>query len=74
MRHPGHTQRGLRVGDRVRRLRRLYPKAPRSGATYKLITGRNVYGSGRGRYAVVGARVNGGRVRSFVLDVGAAGE
>lgn len=68
------TRRGLRVRDRVRRIGRLYPNALHSGRFYKLVTGRNVFGTGRGRYAVVGARTIAGRVRALTMNIGAAGE
>lgn len=62
------------LGNRVRRVKRLYPRAPRIGRSYRIVSGRNIFGSGRGRYTVVGARVKQRRVRSFFLRVGAAGE
>lgn len=68
------TTRGLRVRDRVRRIGRLYPNALRTGRFFKLVTGRNVFGTGRGRYAVVGARTSAGRVRALTMNIGAAGE
>lgn len=67
------TGRGLRVGDRVRRISRLYPKAIRTGRFYKLVTGVKSFAGPR-RYAVLGARLAGRRVRALTMDIGAAGE
>lgn len=68
------TDRGLQIGQSVRTLRRLYPRAYRKGRTYRLVGGRNVYGVRGGRYSVLAAKTNGRTVRAFKLDVGAAGE
>ena len=69
-----HTARGLHVGDRLRRLKRLYPSVRRHGRAYWLVTGRNVFGPRPSRYAVLAATVQSGRVSSFTLSIGAAGE
>jgi hypothetical protein len=71
----GHwrTKRGLRVGARLRRLRRLYPHARRHGRSWWLVTAVSPFGTG-GRYPVLAAAVRGGHVRSFKLRIGAAGE
>ena len=67
------TGRGLGVGDRLRRLRRIYPGATRHGRSWWLVTGRNVFVGGR-LYPVLRATLKNGRVSSFALDVGAGGE
>jgi hypothetical protein len=68
------TKRGLRVGARVRRLHRLYPHARRHGRSWWLVTGISLIGHGGDRYPVLAATVRGGRVRSFTLNIGAAGD
>ena len=67
------TKRGLRVGARLRRLRRLYPHASSHGRDWWLVTAISLFGESR-RYPVLAATVRGGRVRSFTLWIGAAGE
>lgn len=66
------TQRGLRVRDGVRRLRRLYPHARVRRGRAVLRSARSPFG--RGRTPLVVAEVRGGRVRAFRGYVGAAGE
>lgn len=68
------TKRGLHVGDGVRKLRRLYPGARRHGSSYWLVTGISLYGVGNTRYPVLAAAVRDREVRSFKLEIGAAGE
>jgi hypothetical protein len=68
------TARGLHVGDRRRKLRRLYPNARRHGRSYWLATGVDLYGAGRRPYPVLAARLRAGRIASFKLEIGAAGE
>jgi hypothetical protein len=68
------TGKGLRIGDRLRRLWRLYPAATRHGRSWWLVKGINVYGVGRNPYPVLRATIKNGRVRSFALSIGAAGE
>jgi len=68
------TTRGLSVGARLRRLRHVYPRASRHGRSWWLVTGISLFGAGRNRYQVLAATVRGGRVRSFTLQIGAAGE
>ena len=69
------TAQGLRIGATPGRLREVYPGADRVGArSYRIVTGRNVFGSGDEPYAVVSARLSDGRISSFRLFVGAAGE
>jgi len=67
------TPRGLRIRSSTRKLRRLYPGAVRRGGTYRLVGGKSIYGDGR-RYSVLAAKTRAGRVGSFKLFVGAAGE
>ena len=68
-----HTQRGLHIGDHLRKLDRLYPGIePRAGG-FPLVTAFNVF-AGEGRYTVLGARVRLSRVRAFVLFIGQAGD
>jgi hypothetical protein len=67
------TKKGLRVGARLRRLRRLYPRASRHRRNWWLATGVSLIGP-RHRYPVLAATVRDGRVRSFRLWIGAAGD
>jgi hypothetical protein len=67
------TKRDLEVGARLRRLRNLYPGARRHGRSWWLVTAFTLIGQG-GRYPVLAATVRGGRVRSFTLQIGAAGD
>ncbi len=76
------TDRGLRVGQRVRRLKRLYPHAgsPRAPAnpvlgrrSYWLVARISPYGDNQ-RVPVLEAVVSNGRVRRLVLHVGAQGD
>jgi hypothetical protein len=69
-----HTTRGLHVGDGVRRLRKRYPGARRHGSSYWLVTGVSLFGPSPTRYPVLAAAVRGGEVRSFKLEIGAAGD
>jgi hypothetical protein len=68
-----HTGKGLQIGDGLRKLRRLYPAATRHGRSWWIVKGVSIFGSG-GPYAVVRATMKDGRVGSFALRVGAAGE
>jgi hypothetical protein len=68
------TARGLHIGDRVRKLRRLYPGARRHRRSFWLVTGVNLFGVGQRPYPVLAAAVRNGRVASFKLEIGAAGE
>jgi hypothetical protein len=68
-----HTDRGLRIGDRQRKLRRTYPRATRHGRSWWLVKGKNIFVGGN-PYPVLRATMKGGRVNSFALSVGAAGE
>jgi hypothetical protein len=67
------TAKGLRVGNSVARLTRLYPRARRTPRGFRLAQGILPFGAPM-PYAVLGARVAGGRVRAFTLFVGAAGD
>jgi hypothetical protein len=68
-----HTGRGLGIGDRLRKLRRLYPGATRHGRSWWIVKGISIFGSG-GPYGVVRAAMRNGRVSSFAMSIGAAGE
>jgi hypothetical protein len=67
------TGKGLRIGNGITRLRRLYPDAKRTPRGFRLVEGILPFGQPR-RYAVLGARVSGGRVTGFTMFVGAAGD
>lgn len=67
------TAKGLRIGNGVARLRRLYPRAQRTPRGFRLVAGILPFGSPL-PYAVLGARVADGRVRAFTLFIGAAGD
>ena len=67
------TKRGLRVGARLSRLRRLYPGASRHGRSWWLVTGVSLIGAGH-RYPVLAASARNRRVRSFRVWIGAAGD
>jgi hypothetical protein len=67
------TKRGLRVGARLNRLGTLYPRARRHGRSWWLVTAISVIGR-RHRYPVLAATVRDGRVRSFRLWIGVAGD
>jgi hypothetical protein len=69
-----HTARSLHIGDRVRKLRRLYPAARRHRSSYWLVTGLSLYGPHPRPYPVLAAAVRDGAVRSFKLEIGAAGD
>ena len=68
-----HTPRGLKVRSTTRKLRRLYPHALRRRSTYRLVGGKFVIGDGS-RYSVLAAKTRKGRVGSFKLFIGAAGD
>jgi hypothetical protein len=68
------TKRGLRVGARASALHGLYPHASRHGRRWWLVTGISLIGVSPDRYPVLAATVRGGRVRSFTLWIGAAGD
>ena len=65
---------GLRVGDSLRRLRRLHRHARRRGRAYVLKSVISKIGPGRHRMPIVSAVVKGRRVSSLKLWIGAAGE
>jgi hypothetical protein len=67
------TAKGLAVGQRLGRLRRLYPAATRHGRAWWLVTAFSLIGDPH-RYPVLSATVRDGRVRSFALQIGAAGD
>jgi hypothetical protein len=68
-----HTAKGLRVGQRLSRLRRLYPNATRHGRAWWLVTAVSRFGEPR-RYPVLRATVREGTVRSFSVRIFAAGD
>jgi hypothetical protein len=67
------TAKGLRVGQRLPRLRALYPNATRHGRAWWLVTAVSRFGTPH-RYPVLSATVRGGTVRSFSLRIFAAGD
>ena len=67
------TAKGLRIGANVPRLRSLYPGAARHGDTWWLVTAFSEIGTPH-RYPVLSATVRGGTVRSFGLQILAAGD
>jgi hypothetical protein len=71
---PWHTGRGLALGDRVRKLKRLYPHAKRTSRGFRLVAGKLPFGAEPTDYAVLGARVANGRVSAFTSFIGAAGD
>jgi hypothetical protein len=70
---PWRTEAGLRIGDGVARLRRLHPGAKRTPRGFRLVEAVLPFGTPVS-YAVLGARVKGGRVTAFTMFVGAAGD
>jgi hypothetical protein len=68
------TGRGVGIGDPIRRLWRKYPRATRHGRSWWLVKGINNFGTSGNPYPVLRATMKGGRVNSFALSVGAAGE
>jgi hypothetical protein len=68
-----HTTRNLRVGQTAFRLGRLYPRATRHGDLWWLRTAFSPIANG-GRYALLAARVDHGRVSGFKGWIDAAGE
>lgn len=69
-----HTAKGLYIGDGLRRLRQRYPGARPHGHSYWLVTAVSLFGPRTHRYPVLAAVVRDGRVRSFKLEIGAAGD
>jgi hypothetical protein len=67
------TAKGLRIGQRLARLRGLYPSATRHGRSWWLVTAVSLFGDPH-RYPVLAATVRGGTVRSFSLRIFAAGD
>jgi hypothetical protein len=68
------TGKGLHIGDRQRKLQRLYPGATHHGRSWWLVRGRNIFGVGQRPYGVLRATMKNRRVASFALQIGAAGE
>jgi hypothetical protein len=67
------TAKGLRVTQTLARLKSLYPSARQHGRSWWLVTALSPIGEPH-RYPVLAATVRNGRVRSFSLFIGAAGE
>jgi hypothetical protein len=67
------TAKGLRIGDPIAKLQRLYPTALPHGDSFWLIIGKNVIGS-TSLYPIFSATVANGRVTSFVFAIGAGGD
>jgi hypothetical protein len=65
------TNKGLRVGASVARLKQLYPKAKLRGAAYWLVPR---FTQATGSYPGLAANVAGGKVTSFQVIYGAGGE
>ena len=70
---PWRTEAGLRIGDGVAKLRRLHPGAKRTPRGFRLVEAILPFGTPVS-YAVLGARVSGGKVTAFTMFVGAAGD
>jgi hypothetical protein len=69
-----HTAKGLHIGDSLRRLRQRYPTASVHGSSHWLVTAVSRIGPRPHRYPVLAAVVRDGKVRSFKLEIGAAGD
>lgn len=67
------TAKGLRIGDPITKLRRLYPKASRHGNSWWMVTARSIV-VGPGLYPIFYVQAKGGRVDQFVFNIGAQGE
>jgi len=67
------TSVGLRVGDRVSRLRALYRQAKSRSAWWWLVTRRTPFGDG-GSYPGLAAKVQGGRVTALRVAYPAGGD
>lgn len=70
---PWRTAKGLRLGDGVVRIRRLYPNARQTRRGFRIISGILPFGRPQ-PYAVLGARLEDGDVSAFTLFIGAAGD
>jgi hypothetical protein len=68
------TQRGLKVGDSIARLRELHPGARLRERSWWLASAPNRFGDAGERIAIVRANTRAGKVVNFVLWIGAAGE
>ena len=67
------TSKGLRTGDSLARLRRLYPTAPRRGQWWWLVVRRSPYGD-NATYAGLAAKAVRGRVVALVVSYAAGGD
>lgn len=68
------TARGLRVGDSLGKLKRLYPRAIRGHEGWAIVFSRHSVVAEGSRLDVVTAQVRGNRVSSFRLWIGGAGD
>jgi hypothetical protein len=64
------TDRGLRVGDTLKRAKLLYPRSTRHGAQLWLLTRRACAEVGGQPYAGLQARLRDGRVAAFTVTTG----
>ena len=67
------TSVGLRIGDTVARLRRLYPRAKRVGSSWALVVRRSPFGVGS-TYSAVTAATARGRVVALTVTYPAGGD
>ena len=72
----GHwrTARGLRVGDSLGKLKRLYPRAIHARGGWAIVFSRHSVVAEGSRLDIVTAQVKGNRVSSFKLWIGGAGD
>jgi hypothetical protein len=70
---PWRTTKGLRIGDGVGRIKRLYPSARQTQRGFRIISGILPFGRPL-PYAVLGARLEDGDMSAFTLFIGAAGD
>ena len=68
------TTRGLRVGDTLGTLKRLYPRAIKSRGGWAIVYSRHSVIAEGSRLDIVTAQVKGNRVSSFQLWIGGAGD
>jgi hypothetical protein len=68
------TARGLRVGDSVGKLKRLYPRAIRGRGGWAIVYSRHSVVAEGSRLDIVTAQVKANRVSAFTLWIGGAGD
>jgi hypothetical protein len=68
------TTRGLRVGDSLGTLKRLYPRAIKARGGWAIVYSRHSVIAEGSRLDIVTAQVKGNRVSSFQLWIGGAGD